>query len=179
MNTSIPSPAHLARGGPRPSRGARPARRTPALHTPLRRLGLAAVTALLASCGGLPTSAPIAYQAINLDGRCAQREDDGFREDATLKVVDNQVQNLQWQLWVGRKGSCRFNGTEFRQTKTRPQVELLARDGSGCKLMVWREPRRVTLAHAGCESRCTSSNVYESAWPVMFDPKGGGCADVR
>lgn len=159
--------------------------------TSLRWLGLALTVLVLAACargsapgiGSGPGSGqkppPIAYKAINIDSRCAQREEDGFREDATLKVVNNQVQNLQWQLWVGKRGSCRFNGPDFRQTRTSPHVEMQARDGSGCKLMVWREDRRITLAHAGCESRCTPASIYESAWPVMFAPSGGGCADVR
>jgi hypothetical protein len=118
---------------------------------------------------------PIADRAINLQGQCAQAEDDGFREQATLKVSNNQVQALEWQLWVGKRGSCRFDHTEFRQVQSRPHIEMHARDGSGCKLMVWQDPRRVTLAHAGCEKRCTPG-IYDKAWPVMFEPATGRCA---
>lgn len=141
------------------------------------RLLAPAFATLLGSCA-LPGSTPIAYHAITLDGHCAETEEDGFRENATLKVNDNQVQALQWQLWVGRQGSCSFHGQDFRQTQWRPQIELAARDGSGCKLMIWRDDRRITLAHAGCEARCTPG-IYESAWPVMFDPAGGGCAQIK
>ena len=88
---------------------------------------------------------------------------------------DNVVQALSWRLWVGSRGSCSFEQSEFRQTRLRPHIELAARDGSGCKLMVWQEPRRVTLAHAGCERHCTPG-IYEQAMPVMFDPATGGCA---
>ena len=59
-----------------------------------------------------------------------------------------------------------------------PQVELTARDGSGCRLFVWQEPGRVTLAHAQCENRCTG-DIYDEAWPVSFDPATGGCAVIR
>ena len=38
--------------------------------------------------------------------------------------------------------------------------------------------RRVTLAHNHCETHCTPG-IYEQAWPVLFDPKSGACADVR
>ncbi len=144
---------------------------------------LALATVLLGSCAlpgipGLPGSTPIAYRAINLDGRCAQTEEDGFRENATLKVADNTVQSLQWQLSVGKRGSCRFSGNDFRQVQSRPHIELRARDGGGCKLMIWRDDRRITLAHAGCESRCTG-DIYDEAWPVMFDPASGACAAAR
>lgn len=134
----------------------------------------------LAGCAMLPggrpgAPAPIADRPIELDGRCAQTEEDGFRERATLKVRDNVVQSLSWQLWVGNRGSCSFEQAEFRQTQRRPHIELAARDGSGCRLMVWQDPRRVTLAHAGCARRCTAG-IYEQAMPVMFDPATGGCA---
>lgn len=123
---------------------------------------------------GVP-STPIADRPIDLDGRCMQTEDDGFREQAMLRVRDNVVQALSWQLWVGRRGSCRFEQADFTQTRRRPHIELTARDGSGCRLQIWQDPRRVTLAHAGCEQRCTPG-IYDQAWPVMFDPATGACA---
>ncbi|WP_042591827.1 hypothetical protein, partial [Ralstonia solanacearum] len=111
---------------------------------------------------------------IDLSGYCSQTEEDGFREQATLTVADNNVSALQWQLWVGRRGSCRFDLSTFQQTKRRPSIELSERNSS-CKLMVWQDPRRVTLAHANCEAHCTPG-IYEQAWPVMFDPQTGQCA---
>ena len=155
----------------------------------LLRLAVLGATALLAaSCGMLPDvrprpepgrpAPPIADVPINLAGQCARTEDDGFREQASVRIVDNRVEQLSWQLWVGRKGSCRFEGADFQQTKFRPSIEMVARDGSGCRLLVWQDPRRVTVAHNGCERRCTPG-IYESAWPVMFEPRGGGCATGR
>ena len=132
------------------------------------------LVALLAGCAGT-RPAPIADRPIDVAGRCAQTEEDGFREDATLRVRDNRVEALSWQLWVGRRGTCRFELQDFRQVRSRPSIELAARDGSACRLMVWQEPRRVTLAHAGCEARCTPG-IYEEAWPVMFEPGSGACA---
>lgn len=145
-----------------------------------RRALLALGLAVLAGCSLAPggpsrPATPIADRPIHLAGRCAQTEEDGFREQATLTVRDNVVQALSWSLWVGTRGSCSFEQSDFRQTRLRPHVELAARDGSGCRLMIWQEPRRVTLAHAGCERRCTPG-IYEQAMPVMFDPATGGCA---
>lgn len=167
--------------------------RVPRAHTGAARAGAARVArlaplglaALAGACAMLPDAAPprhgyagpqpIAARVITLDAHCEQTEDDGFRELARLRIDRDVVQSLSWELWVGRRGGCRFERDDFEQTQRAPHIELLARDGTGCKLMVWQEPRRVTLAHAGCESRCTPG-VYDRAWPVMFDPGSGRCA---
>lgn len=138
-------------------------------------LGLGACSVLPGGRPGRPPAAPIADRPIHLEGRCAQTEDDGFREQATLRVRNNVVQALSWQLWVGRRGSCSFDQAAFTQTRRSPHIELTARNGSGCKLLIWQDPRRVTLAHSGCERSC-SPGIYDQAWPVMFDPATGGCA---
>lgn len=121
---------------------------------------------------------PIAAREINMSGTCKRTEEDGFREDAVVRVSHNAVQTLSWKLWVSRKGSCRFDLEQFKQVQQTPHIELHAVDGGGCKLMVWQDPRRITLAHARCEKYCTPG-IYEQAWPVLFDPRNGGCAQVR
>jgi len=121
---------------------------------------------------------PIPPRDIDLAGSCQRTEDDGFREDAHMRVASNDVRSLTWTLWVGRRGSCHFDLAEFRQTRKTPHIELRALDDSGCTLMVWQDPRRVTLAHAHCEKHCTPG-IYEQAWPVLFDPRSGACAEVR
>jgi hypothetical protein len=142
------------------------------------RAGVAASLALLVLAGCASPRAPLAPipdRPIHLDAACAQLEADGFREQARLRVAHNRVEELSWQLWVGQRGSCRFELAEFSQVRRRPSVELVANDGSGCKLMIWQDPSKVTLAHAGCERRCTPG-IYEDAWPVMFDPATGRCS---
>lgn len=167
------------------TRGSRPWPGGSALRPPRMRLG-AALSLLMAlgACGLLPSlplpgrPTPIADRPIDLDGRCVQTEEDGFAENALLSVRDNQVLALSWHLQVGRRGSCTFEQADFRQTRRRPHIELQSRDDSGCRLMIWQDPRRVTLAHAGCARHCTPG-VYEQAWPVMFDPVTGRCAQTR
>lgn len=158
-------------------------------------LAVAALAGLLASCSvlevgrpGRPSTPPppgmpamTGYpDRLNgtFNGFCEQREDDGFQEKATLRVVNRQVQTLNWRSIVGRKGSCSFELAGFRQTRSQPHLELQAADGSGCKLMVYQDARRVTLAHAGCERSCKPRSVYDQAWPVMFDPVSGRCAPL-
>lgn len=148
----------------------------------LRLMAAAALAAAVAGCiplpGGLGRPAPIASRDIDLAGDCRRTEEDGFREDALMDVKANEVRALKWKLWVSRRGSCEFNLAEFRQVRATPHIELQAIDGSQCKLLVWQDPRRVTLAHNRCEKHCTPG-IYEQAWPVLFDPKSGACAEVR
>jgi hypothetical protein len=153
-------------------------------RSPLTRLRAAPAVglvsgAILAGCAGLgQRPSPIAERPITVDGRCEQTDVADFRERARLRVDNGRVETLSWQLWVGTRGSCRFELADFRAVQARPHVELLARDGSGCKLMIWRDDRHITLGHAGCESRC-SPGISDDAWPVMFDPRTGGCAADR
>ncbi|KJK23151.1 lipoprotein [Burkholderiaceae bacterium 16] len=121
---------------------------------------------------------PIVPRDIDISANCQRTEEDGFREDAHMQVVSNDVRSLSWKLWVGRRGSCHFDLAEFRQVRKTPHIELRAIDDSGCTLMVWQDPRRVTLAHAHCEQHCTPG-IYEQAWPVLFNPRSGTCAQIR
>ena len=141
---------------------------------------LAGALLLLASCTATPPPPPriVDTGPITLRGNCSQTDDDGFREQAHLDVRQGTVHALDWQILVGSKGTCNFGLNQFQQTRTRPHIELVARDRSGCKLLVYQDPRRVTLAHAGCERLCTNG-IHDQAWPVMFDPRSGGCANLN
>jgi len=156
------------------------AARSASAWVPRAPLALAALMALTGCAGIRPAAAPapIADRPIHLDARCEQRDVNDFREQARLSVADGTVRELSWQLWVGNRGACRFELADFRQVQSRPHVELLARDGSACKLMIWQDARRVTMGHAGCERRC-SPGIADDAWPVMFDPRTGSCAQVQ
>jgi hypothetical protein len=152
--------------------------RRPASARLARLAGSVAALAALAACAGVSRTPVPASGPLTLQGNCAQSDEDGFREQARLEVAGGAVQALDWQIWIGRKGTCSFQLDQFRQTKSRPHIELQSLDRSGCKLVVYQDPRRVTLGHAGCERSCTNG-VHDQAWPVMFDPRSGGCANLN
>lgn len=110
-------------------------------------------------------------------GTCRQKELDGFAEDARLSVTAGRVRELDWKVKVGRRGQCNFNLNGFSQTRSSPHIELVSLRNKACRLMIYQEPRRVTLAHAGCASQCTNG-VADEAWPVMFNPQTGQCASL-
>ena len=150
----------------------------------LVRIAALALVVLMAGCASWSRpsadlrASPLPDRAIDLAGRCEQTEEDGFTERAILEIRNSQVQALSWKIEVGRRGSCRFELSDFRQVRSRPSIELAERGAGACKLMVWQAPERVTLAHAACERYCTPG-IVDQAWPVMFDPRSGACAGTR
>jgi hypothetical protein len=147
------------------------------VSTRLRRIGLnAGLCLLLAGCAlPGPTRLPIAERPIELDARCQSIGQTGLQESSRLAVQAGTVRALFWQVDGGARGQCRFELDAFRQTRARPHIELVSREGSGCKLMIWRDPRHITLSHAGCEQLCSGA-LLADALPVIFDPAQGGCA---
>lgn len=144
----------------------------------MRAFQMAALGPLMvvAACASTPPARPVmSDRPITLHGQCSITEEDGFREQARLRVVNNRIEALSWQLWVGSRGGCRFELADFRQVRERPSIELVERSGGACRLLVWQSDARITLAHAGCEQQC-APGIYEEAWPVMFDPRTGDCA---
>ncbi len=131
------------------------------------------VTAPQPATRGLPSQGA-ALQ--NFAGSCHQKDIDGFAEDADLRIEGGKVTTMTWRARAGRKGQCSFALNDFYQTKDAPHIELSSRSRGACKLMVYQEPRRVTLAHANCQSFCSPRSVADEAWPVMFNPQTGGCA---
>jgi hypothetical protein len=131
---------------------------------------------LLAGCAlPGPGRAPIADRPIELDARCQSVGQTGLKESSRLAVQASAVRALSWQIDGGARGQCRFELDAFRQTRARPHIELVSREGSGCKLMIWRDPRHITLSHAGCDRLCSGA-LLADALPVIFDPARGGCA---
>lgn len=168
-----------------------------AVSTWMKRALLAGACVAMAACTTLPdqkqerptTQAPAKTAPAprapattgglqNFQGACQQTEVDGFSENARLAVAGGEVKQLDWQVKVGKRGQCSFNLKDFRQTKQHPHIELSSVRDRRCRLMVYQEARRVTLAHAGCDSQCTNG-VAEEAWPVMFNPRTGRCANLH
>ncbi len=118
---------------------------------------------------------PIADRPITLDARCDGTGQTGLAEASRLKVTTSRVSALAWRIDGGPRGQCTFDLADFDQRRAQPHIELIARNGSGCRLMIWRDPRHITLSHAGCERVCPAG-LLTDALPILFDPVSGGCA---
>lgn len=136
---------------------------------------LIAALVLMAGCAPSRGLQPIADRPITLDARCDGTGPTGLVESARLHVTASRVQALAWRIDGGARGRCQFDFIDFDQRQARPHIELISRKAPSCKLMIWRDPRHVTLSHAGCERVCPAA-VLSDALPIIFDPASGGCA---
>ena len=114
-----------------------------------------------------------AATGLNLNGNCVAKEETGYAENVRVTVAGGQVRALDARIDIPKRGSCRYQLADFRQTKQTPFVELLARSNSACAVRMWQQGDRITVAATDCEEKCTRG-AFEYAWPVLFNA-GGGC----
>ena len=113
-------------------------------------------------------------QALTVKGSCVGRDETGYAESVQLDVASGQVRQYDARIDVPKRGSCRFQLTEFSQSRRTPYVELAARSKTACAIRMWQQGTRVTVTATDCEEKCTRG-AFEYIWPIQFDAKTGGC----
>ena len=119
-----------------------------------------------------PPAAELPVAGLNLNGNCVAKEETGYAENVRVTVAGGQVRALDARIDIPKRGSCRYQLAEFRQTRQTPFVELLARSNSACAVRIWQQGDRITLAPTDCEEKCTRG-AFEYAWPVQLNAAGG------
>lgn len=117
---------------------------------------------------------PIPVRAINVATTCSFHDETGYAGSLTLKVEDALVREFVADVAIPKRGICRFNLKAFRQTQTLPTVELSHRQGA-CKVRVWEQGERVTVAFDTCSRMC-SGDAWPYLWPILNDRRDGSCA---
>lgn len=121
-----------------------------------------------------PVPAPVAATGISLRANCSGKDETGYTENIQLDVSNGTVNRFDARIEVPRRGSCKFGMAEFRQTRTAPHVEMLARSGSECAVRIWQQNERVTAAVSDCSEMCTRG-AFEYVWPIELDAQTGSC----
>jgi hypothetical protein len=111
---------------------------------------------------------------LTLRGGCKLRDETGYAEAVTLEVANGRVVAFDARIDVPKRGGCRYQLAEFRQTKEAPTVELLARSGSACAVRMWQQHDRVTVVATDCDEKC-ARGAFEYVWPIQLRADGGGC----
>lgn len=157
-----------------------------------KRVGVLLASLVIASCAvierepsraaptppptAVPKSArptPIPTRALNVKADCAFHDETGYNGAMKLHVANAQVQAFEAAVNIPRRGTCRFNLQEFRQSKSMPNVELSA-PGSTCVVRMWEQGRRVTVAFNRCDTMCTG-DAFTYLWPILADSHNGSC----
>jgi len=169
---------------------------------PLRsaaRLGASLAVALLAGCGtveqivhrpegapparGQEPSAPVArpsgklkpmpLRTFSVSTQCKFKDETGNFGSATVEVVNSKVNAFKAEVTMPKRGTCRYDLAQFRQTQALPSVELTgARD---CRVHMWEQGEQITVAFANCHTLCSPASAHDYVWPLLIDKSTGRC----
>lgn len=152
----------------RPGRGTEPAQPAPAVPAVPARPPVMAPTP-----GKAP--APIPDRALNIRADCTSGGELGYAEAIKLSVANGLVSQLEARITVPKRGSCRFQLADFRQTRSAPHVELVARSGSRCATRMWYQQNRFTVVFSDCPEMCTPRGTVDYIWPIELRLSDGAC----
>lgn len=117
---------------------------------------------------------PIPTRALNVATECSFRDETGYGGKLKLSIEQAKVQAFEAAVDIPKRGICKFNLKNFRQTRELPTIELShLRDP--CVVRVWEQGTRVTVAFQQCRSMC-SGNAWAHLWPILNDRQDGSCA---
>ncbi len=112
-------------------------------------------------------------RALNVRTKCAFNDAVGTRGKLDLQVKNAEVQRFSAEVNISKRGICRFDIKNFRQTAMLPAV-LLNDKESGCLVRMWEQDKSVTVAFNGCEAQC-SGESFSYLWPILVDTRNGRC----
>ncbi|MBU0751617.1 MAG: hypothetical protein KJ787_00095 [Gammaproteobacteria bacterium] len=120
---------------------------------------------------GLPV---IETRPLNLRVDCKFRDETGYGGHLDLEVQDAEVQRFAATINIGRRGSCRFDLRNFRQTASLPNVTLAGAPGA-CTVRMWEQGDQVAVAFSACRAQC-DGNSFDYLWPILVEKQGGRCS---
>jgi len=109
---------------------------------------------------------------LNLAHECRFKNITGYNGDTHLNVAESKVRHFDAHVNIPRRGRCNFENKDFTQVREAPHVELAAADG--CKIRMWEQGRKFTVAFADCKTHC-SGNAADYLWPILVDKPSGKC----
>ncbi len=121
-----------------------------------------------------PHHKPIKTRPLNAKASCGFRDPTGYRGQLKLDVKEASVSRFEANVDMPKRGSCSFKLKDFQQTDHMPNVVLVAKKGN-CKVSLWEQEHRVTVAFRDCRAEC-SGNSVEYLWPILVDNRNGLCS---
>ncbi|WP_300437541.1 hypothetical protein [Zoogloea sp.] len=116
---------------------------------------------------------PMPLRTFSLSTQCRFKDEAGNFGSATVDVVNSKVNAFKAELTMPKRGTCRFDLAQFRQTQALPSIELTgARD---CRVHMWDQGEQVTVAFANCHHLCSPASAQDYVWPLLIDKATGQC----
>ena len=117
---------------------------------------------------------PQPNRALNVTSQCTHQDEIGTRTRLSLVVETARVHTFDAEVSMKGRGTCRFELGEFEQVETLPQVVLRHRRHGGCRVRMWEEGARVTVAFNSCAKSC-EGKAFDYLWPIVVETKSGRC----
>lgn len=117
---------------------------------------------------------PIAVKPITVKADCSYRDPTGYGGKLKLAVDKSQVNALQAEIQVPKRGKCAFALKDFHQTAKEPSITLASKSGP-CTVRVWEQEGKVTVAFNSCKDRC-QADAFDYVWPILVNAKTGKCS---
>lgn len=114
---------------------------------------------------------PIPVRPLEVTAECRYRDDAGVEGTLVLDVKGSKVERFASRIDMGRRGSCRFDLSQFRQTAFTPAPTLVA---GGCTVSMWEQGDQVTVSYRNCAGQCTPG-AHEYLWPTLVSRRSGIC----
>lgn len=117
---------------------------------------------------------PIPTRALNVVTNCTFSDETGYSGRLKLSIDTAKIQAFEAAVNIPKRGACRFDLKNFRQTRELPTVEL-SHLKDACVVRVWEQGERITVAFQDCRKHCSGS-AWEHLWPILNDTRDGSCA---
>ncbi|MCB1889388.1 MAG: hypothetical protein KDH20_17405, partial [Rhodocyclaceae bacterium] len=109
---------------------------------------------------------------LDLAHECRFKNVTGYNGDAKVHVAGSKVSHFAAHVNIPRRGRCNFEHADFKQVREAPHVELAS--NNGCKVRMWEQGRKFTVAFADCNKHCSGS-AADYLWPILVDKPSGKC----
>ena len=119
--------------------------------------------------------APAREPGIAVRSQCQSKDDTRYAETVDLEVEDGRVHRMDARIDIPKRGSCRFELSDFRQTRERPHIELVSKAGDACAVRLWQQGGKLVMAISDCPDKCARPGAFDYVWPIELDAASGGC----
>lgn len=116
---------------------------------------------------------PMPVRPFTIRTDCRFKDEAGSFGKALVEVDDSRVRAFNVEITMPKRGSCRYDLAEFKQTQALPSIEL--KGPRDCRVRMWEQGRQITVAFSACHKLCSPASAHDYVWPLLIDKPTGRC----